>query len=75
MPNSTAKVEEIVAREMAKVKAVADTVKPKVEGKLAMMFVGGSRAIIIRSYLPNLGYVLFRPVMSSLTATTTKAVR
>ena len=39
-----AKVDEICAREMAKVKLVADEVVPTVEGKLAMMFVGGSRA-------------------------------
>ncbi len=51
----TAKVEEIVAREMAKVKAVADTVKPKVEGKLAMMFVGGSRAHHYQELFTELG--------------------
>jgi nitrogenase molybdenum-iron protein alpha chain len=39
-----AKVEEICEREMAKVNAVRDTIVPKVQGKLAMMFVGGSRA-------------------------------
>ncbi len=43
-PELTAKVNEICEREMAKVKLVRDAVKPKVEGKLAMMFVGGSRA-------------------------------
>ena len=39
-----AKVKKICEREMAKVNAVRDTIVPKVEGKLAMMFVGGSRA-------------------------------
>lgn len=43
-PELTAKVEEIIEREMKKVNAVKNTVKPKTEGKLAMMFVGGSRA-------------------------------
>ncbi len=43
-PELTAKVDEICGREMAKVKVIADVVKPSVEGKLAMMFVGGSRA-------------------------------
>ncbi|WP_372750864.1 nitrogenase molybdenum-iron protein alpha chain [Labilibaculum sp.] len=40
----SAKVEEIIERELKKVKAVCETVKAKTEGKLAMMFVGGSRA-------------------------------
>jgi len=39
-----AKVEEICTRELAKVNKVKETIKPRVEGKLAMMFVGGSRA-------------------------------
>lgn len=38
------KVDKMVSREMKKVKKVADEVKSRVEGKLAMMFVGGSRA-------------------------------
>jgi nitrogenase molybdenum-iron protein alpha chain len=40
----TAKVEAIIAREMAKVEAVRTRVAAKTKGKLAMMFVGGSRA-------------------------------
>lgn len=39
-----AKVKEVTQRELAKVKAVVETVKPTTEGKLAMLFVGGSRA-------------------------------
>ncbi len=39
-----AKVEAIIKREMKEVKAVAKDVKPRTEGKLAMLFVGGSRA-------------------------------
>ncbi|WP_297100529.1 nitrogenase molybdenum-iron protein alpha chain [uncultured Draconibacterium sp.] len=51
----SAKVEEVIAREMAKVKAVADVVKPKTEGKLAMMFVGGSRAHHYQDLFTELG--------------------
>ncbi|WP_346855087.1 nitrogenase molybdenum-iron protein alpha chain [uncultured Draconibacterium sp.] len=50
-----AKVEEVIAREMLKVKAVAEAVKPKVEGKLAMMFVGGSRAHHYQDLFSELG--------------------
>jgi nitrogenase molybdenum-iron protein alpha chain len=39
-----AKAEAIIEREYAEVKAVAADVKTRSEGKLAMMFVGGSRA-------------------------------
>lgn len=39
-----AKVEEVIAREMAKVKAAQEEIRPKTEGKLSMLFVGGSRA-------------------------------
>ncbi len=38
------KVEEVIKREMKKVKATAQNVKKNTEGKLAMLFVGGSRA-------------------------------
>lgn len=50
-----AKVEEIIVREMAKVEAVKDSIKPKVEGKLAMMFVGGSRAHHYQDLFGELG--------------------
>ncbi len=39
-----AKAEAIIKREMKAVKAAISEVKPKTDGKLAMMFVGGSRA-------------------------------
>jgi nitrogenase molybdenum-iron protein alpha chain len=39
-----AKVEEVVAEEMAEVQKVLDEVKPRCEGKTAISFVGGSRA-------------------------------
>jgi len=50
-----AKVEEICARELAKVNAVKESIKPKVEGKLAMMFVGGSRAHHYQDLFNELG--------------------
>jgi len=50
-----AKVEEIIAREMAKVEAVKSSIKPRVEGKLAMMFVGGSRAHHYQDLFGELG--------------------
>ncbi|MDO9040126.1 MAG: nitrogenase component 1, partial [Bacteroidota bacterium] len=50
-----AKVEEICERELAKVNAVKASIKPKVEGKLAMMFVGGSRAHHYQDLFNELG--------------------
>ena len=38
------RVEKVIAEEMPAIKAVSDDVKTRCEGKLAMMFVGGSRA-------------------------------
>lgn len=49
------KVEKVIARETAKVNKVAEIVKPKVEGKLAMMFVGGSRAHHYQELFTELG--------------------
>lgn len=51
----TARVEKIIKREMAKVEAVKKAVKPKTEGKLAMMFVGGSRAHHYQDLFTELG--------------------
>jgi nitrogenase molybdenum-iron protein alpha chain len=50
-----AKVEEIIVREMAKVETVKTSIKPKVEGKLAMLFVGGSRAHHYQDLFSELG--------------------
>ena len=50
-----AKVEAIIEREMAKVEAVKSSIKPRVEGKLAMMFVGGSRAHHYQELFSELG--------------------
>lgn len=43
-PTLTKKVEELIARELPKTEKVAADVKTRTEGKVAMMFVGGSRA-------------------------------
>ncbi|MFA5203545.1 MAG: nitrogenase molybdenum-iron protein alpha chain [Lentisphaeria bacterium] len=40
----TARVEKVIAEEMAKVAAVEAEIKPRCTGKTAMLFVGGSRA-------------------------------
>ena len=50
-----AKVEEIIERELAKVNAVKKSIVPKVQGKLAMMFVGGSRAHHYQDLFNELG--------------------
>jgi len=50
-----AKVEEIIEREMVKVEEVRKSIKPRVEGKLAMMFVGGSRAHHYQDLFSELG--------------------
>jgi nitrogenase molybdenum-iron protein alpha chain len=39
-----ARVEQVIAEELAKVEAVAARIKPRCTGKTAMLFVGGSRA-------------------------------
>ena len=49
------KVEKLITRESTKVKKIAEAVKPKVEGKLAMMFVGGSRAHHYQDLFNELG--------------------
>ncbi len=49
------KVEEVLAEEMAKIEEVLAEVKPKLEGKLAMLFVGGSRAHHYQMLFADLG--------------------
>jgi len=51
----TKKVDKIVKREMAKVKKVAKEIRSKLEGKLAMLFVGGSRAHHYQDLFRELG--------------------
>ena len=43
-PELIARVEEVIAREMPVVEKVREEVKPRTQGKRAMLFVGGSRA-------------------------------
>ncbi|KAB2888972.1 MAG: nitrogenase molybdenum-iron protein alpha chain [Desulfobulbaceae bacterium] len=43
-PELTARVEEVIAEEMPEVEATRLDVRPRTEGKTAMLFVGGSRA-------------------------------
>lgn len=50
-----AKVEEVIAEEMPKVKAIVDEIKPRTEGKTAMLFVGGSRAHHYQDLFTELG--------------------
>ena len=54
-PELKERVDQICEREMAKVKIVRDAVRPRVEGKLAMMFVGGSRAHHYQDLFAELG--------------------
>ncbi|PWE00567.1 nitrogenase molybdenum-iron protein alpha chain [Marinilabilia rubra] len=51
----TERVEKIVKREMSKVKKVSKEVRPDLEGKLAMLFVGGSRAHHYQDLFKELG--------------------
>lgn len=54
-PELTAKVEEVIAEEMAAVKKVVEEVRPKTEGKFAMLFVGGSRAHHYQTLFAEIG--------------------
>jgi nitrogenase molybdenum-iron protein alpha chain len=49
------RVEEVIAEEMPPVKAVAEEVRPRTEGKTAMLFVGGSRAHHYQELFKELG--------------------
>lgn len=49
------RVEEVIAEEMPAVKAVAEEVRPRTEGKTAMLFVGGSRAHHYQELFKELG--------------------
>jgi nitrogenase molybdenum-iron protein alpha chain len=51
----SARIEEVIAEEMAKVKEAADRIRPKTEGKTAMLFVGGSRAHHYQELFNELG--------------------
>jgi nitrogenase molybdenum-iron protein alpha chain len=43
-PELMARVEEVIAEEMPEVQAALDEIRPRTNGKTAMLFVGGSRA-------------------------------
>ena len=49
------RVEEVIAEEMPAVKAVAEEVRSRTEGKTAMLFVGGSRAHHFQELFRELG--------------------
>jgi nitrogenase molybdenum-iron protein alpha chain len=51
----TQRVENIIKREMGKVKKVSKEIRPNLEGKLAMLFVGGSRAHHYQDLFRELG--------------------
>ncbi len=51
----TARIEDVIAEEMTQVQPVLDVVKPRTEGKLAMLFVGGSRAHHYQELFKDLG--------------------
>jgi nitrogenase molybdenum-iron protein alpha chain len=51
----TARVEEVIATEMAKIEAVQKVIVPKTTGKTAMLFVGGSRAHHYQELFSELG--------------------
>jgi len=49
------RVEEVIAEELAIVKKTIDELRPRTEGKMAMMFVGGSRAHHYQELFGELG--------------------
>ena len=49
------RVEEVIAAEMPEVQKVAEEVRPRTEGKRAMLFVGGSRAHHYQELFSELG--------------------
>ncbi|NTW55898.1 MAG: nitrogenase molybdenum-iron protein alpha chain [Chlorobiaceae bacterium] len=50
-----ARIEAVIAEEMPKVKAVIEDIRPRTEGKTAMLFVGGSRAHHYQDLFSELG--------------------
>jgi nitrogenase molybdenum-iron protein alpha chain len=50
-----ARIEEVIAEEMPKVKAIIDEILPRTTGKTAMLFVGGSRAHHYQDLFNELG--------------------
>ncbi|MEL7585198.1 MAG: nitrogenase molybdenum-iron protein alpha chain [Prolixibacteraceae bacterium] len=54
-PELTAKVEEVIAEEMESVEKTIAELRPRTEGKTAMLFVGGSRAHHYQELFNELG--------------------
>jgi nitrogenase molybdenum-iron protein alpha chain len=54
-PELTAKVEKVIAEEMENVKKTIAELRPRTEGKTAMLFVGGSRAHHYQELFDELG--------------------
>jgi len=54
----TERTEKLIAEEQAKVDAVLAEIKPRLEGKTVMMFVGGSRAHHYQDLFAELGMVV-----------------
>ena len=54
-PELIERVEQVIAEEMAAVRAAAEEIRPRTEGKLAMLFVGGSRAHHYQDLFRELG--------------------
>lgn len=54
-PELTARVEEVIAEEMPGVEAVLAEIRPRTQGKTAMLFVGGSRAHHYQDLFAELG--------------------
>jgi nitrogenase molybdenum-iron protein alpha chain len=50
-----ARIEEVIAEEMAEVKKEIDVIRPRTKGKMAMLFVGGSRAHHYQELFTELG--------------------
>lgn len=53
------RVEEVIAEEMPAVKKAQAEVRPRLKGKLAMMFVGGSRAHHYQEMFREMGMITF----------------
>ncbi len=51
----TERVERVIEGEMAEVRAVLEEIRPRCEGKVAMLFVGGSRAHHYQDLFSDLG--------------------
>jgi len=51
------RIEEVIAEEMPEVKEAADEIRPRTEGKTAMLFVGGSRAHHYQELFREIGMI------------------